>query len=177
MEALKGMRAAVCHSGGLLANADRSVQSTSCTWKGPMKRGLDGAGGTPEASQADGGPEAGRAAGGGGSGWEFRKLCVYQLLFSSSANQWFLLGPKDQGLQDPWRQHKEPPQSTYLLVRWHGLVRAVRGAGKVAGHFRVCGFTLGGLAVTGRFSGKVTLFSRGCCVSGQQGQQGAAGTS
>lgn len=70
---------------------------------------------------------------------------------------------------------RDPP-AAYLLVGWHGLVRGVSGAGKTAHHFWVCRFTLGGLVVTG-FPSKVTLFSRGCCVSIQQRQQGAAGSS
>lgn len=69
------------------------------------------------------------------------------------------------------------PTRAYLLIRGHGLVRAVGSTGKVARHFGVCGFALGGLVVTGRLSGKVALFPRGCGVGGQQGQQGAAGGS
>lgn len=117
----------------------------------------------------------------GGPGWDASKLCVNQQLFSSSASKWVLPGPKDQGLQDPWRQCKEhpppPPQSTYLLVRRQGLVREVHSAGKVARHFGVHCFTFGGLVVIGRFSGEVALFSGGCCVSGQQRQQGGARSS
>ena len=67
--------------------------------------------------------------------------------------------------------------AAYLLISWHGLVRAVSGAGKVARHFGVCCFTFGGLVVTRRLPGKVTLFPRGGCVSAEQRQQGAAGSS
>lgn len=69
------------------------------------------------------------------------------------------------------------PTGAYLLISWHSLVRAVGSTGKVARHFWVCCFTLRGFVVIGWFSGKVTLFSRGCCVGIQQGQQGAAGSS
>lgn len=69
------------------------------------------------------------------------------------------------------------PVSAYLLVGWHGLVRGVGGAGETAHHFGVCCFAFRGLIVSGGFSGKVTLFSGGCCVCIQQRQQGAAGRS
>lgn len=101
-----------------------------------------------------------------------------QLLFSSSVRQWSL----------PWHQalgsagclgavHGHRPGAAYLLAGRHGLVRAIGGAGKIASHFGAGCFPLGGLVVTGWFSGEVTLFPRGCCVSVQQRQQGAAGSS
>ena len=65
--------------------------------------------------------------------------------------------------------------AVYLLISRHGLVRAVGSAGKVARHFGVCRFTLGGLLT--RLSGKVALFPRGGCVSTEQRQEGAAGSS
>lgn len=65
----------------------------------------------------------------------------------------------------------------YLLVRGHGLVTGISSAGKTAHHFGVCHFPLQGLAVTGRFPGKVPLFPGSHGRSVQQRQQGAAGGS
>lgn len=103
-----------------------------------------------------------------------RKLCVQQLLFSSSKGEWFFPGRKDQGLWDLGQPRSRPTLTPYLLVRRRGLVSTVCSAGQVADRFGVCGFALGGL-VSG-LPGKVALFPRGR-VRGQQRQQGAAGGS
>lgn len=106
----------------------------------------------------------------------FMAVVAFQhwISFSTTA---LWLGRPIQPVVILWIKSSSLARRPILLVRRHGLVRAVHGAGMVARHFGVCCFTLRRLVVVGWFSGKVTLFSRGCCMSVQQWQQVAAGSS